>query len=376
MLIGVVPLRKIIPAQHLRFDDALCHLGNLAVRHPDVVDLRAIVGFFPGINDDLFDVGCIGCHFGQVVPVALVDDIDRMVDLALRVDSHAHLSQMSIIGSVVQATLLDDQYRDLLASFMEKDRIANLFGLCVLERWGVSGMAGLDWWGVLDAQGNLQAVCYAGDPVEGVGYRLVVPMGMEEGARLLGKTLALRGGARWVVGDRAASDALWAGMGHPSARVCADQVLFECTAVTEGKTLSVRRGQTKDLAWIQRAAAGMTQEDTGLQWAGNTPDHFSSQIRQSIQEGNEILGLVDGAPVYRMKKGMEGSAGAQIGGIWVEPAARGKGYGQAGTRSVTSALLQRGPRVTLHVRADNKPAIRCYEAVGYTPVRAFRMLVR
>ena len=80
--------------------------------------------------------------------------------------------------------------------------------------------------------------------------------------------------------------------------------------------------------------------------------------------------------MFRAERGTQGSYGAQIGGIWVDPSQRQLGFGRAGTRAVVNALLHEVPRVTLHVRADNHTAIRCYESVGFQPIRAFRLLVR
>jgi ribosomal protein S18 acetylase RimI-like enzyme len=311
-----------------------------------------------------------------MVPVAPVDQIDRVMDFALRVDFHAHLFQTSIIGSIVPATVLDDQYCERLRSFLEQDCTANLFGLGVLERWGTARLANAEWWGVFDAEDQLQGACYAGEHRLGEGYGLVVPFGTEGAAQLLGIALGARGGARWVVGDRAASDALWAGLGSPAFRLCTDQVLFEATSVTAGPYLSLRNGGASDRMWVHGAAAGMVQEDLGLKWAGWTPEQFATQVEYSLREGNEFLGELASVRVYRVKRGTVGVHGAQIGGIWVDPAMRGRGLGQAGTRAMTAMLLEQVPRVTLHVRADNYTAARCYEAVGYQAVRAFRLLVR
>jgi len=295
---------------------------------------------------------------------------------ALGVDSHTYLFQTGIIGSIVPATLLDDQHRDLLQSFLEQDCTANLFGLGVLERWGVSGLPHAEWWGVFGASNQLKGACYAGEYRVGAGFGVVVPFGAEDAAHLLGITLAVRGGARWVIGDRSASDALWGGLGSSAPRLCTDQVLFEATTVTEGPRLPVRIGRVTDLKWIHAAASGMVDEDLGLQWAGQTAEQFAAGVECSVREGNEILGEVAQRLVYRAKRSSMGEHGAQIGGIWVDPTLRGRGLGQAGTRAVTAMILEQVPRVTLHVRVDNLDAIRCYEAVGYHAVRAFRLLVR
>jgi len=281
-----------------------------------------------------------------------------------------------IMVSVVLATLLDEHQADVLRAFLERDVPGNLFGLSVLERWGPTGLADAEWWGVFGRSDALEAACYAGARKQDGGFGLVVPSGSAQANRLIGTTLAVRGGASWVVGDREACDALWAGLGDPAARLCLNQVLFEATTVGPGERLEIRPGSEDDFEWLYSAAATMVKEDLSLPWGGHSPEIFAERLRVSIREGAEYVGSVANRTVYRAKRGTLSTYGAQIGGIWVEPSARGQGLGGSGTRAVTAALLAQAPRVTLHVREDNQAAIRCYESSGFEPIRAFRLLVR
>lgn len=55
-------------------------------------------------------------------------------------------------------------------------------------------------------------------------------------------------------------------------------------------------------------------------------------------------------------------------GMWVEPAARGRGVGELLVRTVLDEAERRGVRrVTLDVAHENTPAIRLYERLGFTP---------
>ena len=253
---------------------------------------------------------------------------------------------------------------------------ANLFALGVLQKWGVTGLSDAEWWGVFDASDDLRGVCYAGSRVEHDGFGLVVPAGDEEAAHLLGVALASRGGAGWVIGERGPSDALWSGLGSPPARLRSDQVLFETQALRGKDTIELRKAHDGDFGWLHAAASAMVQEDLSLPWAGQSSAAFAARLRSSIREGSEYIGTHHKRLVYRAERGTHSTYGAQIGGIWVDPEYRSQGLGKAGTRAVSAALLGEVPRVTLHVRADNRPAIRCYESIGFTPIRAFRLWVR
>ena len=187
--------------------------------------------------------------------------------------------------SVVLATVLKDHQTKALRSFLERDVAANLFGLSVLEHWGVTGLKDAEWWGVFDPSDELSAVCYAGTYTPSSGFDLVVPYGDPEALSVLGMALSARGGARWVVGDRISSDAVWDGLGAPRARLCSDQILFEATQASQGPTLDLRIGTQHDFAWLHMAASLMVEEDLSLPWAGQTPEQFAGRLRSSIREG-------------------------------------------------------------------------------------------
>ena len=277
---------------------------------------------------------------------------------------------------VVLATLLNEHHTNLLRTFLEQDVSANLFALCVLEHWGVTGLRDAQWWGVFDERDLLCAVCYAGAHNEESGFGMVVPYGRAAALPMVGMALAMRGGARWVVGERSACDALWEGLEAPKPRIQSDQVLFETTEISEGPTVDLRIGNDEDFDWLLMASSRMVQEDLNLSWAGQSQMEFSTRMKASIREGSEYIGSKYGQRMFRAERGVRGSYGAQIGGIWVDPDQRGMGIGKAGTRTVVNALLAELPRVTLHVRANNDAAIRCYESIGFRSIRAFRLLVR
>ena len=61
-----------------------------------------------------------------------------------------------------------------------------------------------------------------------------------------------------------------------------------------------------------------------------------------------------------------------VGGVFTRPDRRGRGLAQSTTGAVTQKLLELGVEdVVLNVRADNAPALRCYERLGFTTVRSY-----
>ena len=56
---------------------------------------------------------------------------------------------------------------------------------------------------------------------------------------------------------------------------------------------------------------------------------------------------------------------AALGNITTHPNHRGRGYGRAVSARLCRSLLQSVDHIGLNVKADNRPAIRCYEGLGF-----------
>ena len=57
-----------------------------------------------------------------------------------------------------------------------------------------------------------------------------------------------------------------------------------------------------------------------------------------------------------------------IGDEFTHPNHGGRGYAKAVTSAITKAAVASGAKALLHVREDNKPAIKVYEALGYKEI--------
>lgn len=89
-----------------------------------------------------------------------------------------------------------------------------------------------------------------------------------------------------------------------------------------------------------------------------------------VERDGRVVGKVDLSISSRLR-------GAQIAGVYVEAAYRGQGIAGGCVAAVTRSLLDTGfPAVTLHVRADNAPAIRAYERAGYEDEGAWLLALR
>jgi GNAT superfamily N-acetyltransferase len=101
------------------------------------------------------------------------------------------------------------------------------------------------------------------------------------------------------------------------------------------------------------------------------PDSYWQEMTRSVTEpGRHVMFVAekDAAPVG-LAFGLldkEHAATAQLGGMWVEPAARGLGVGRALGEAVLAWARERGfARVILWVTDGNDAAIALYERMGF-----------
>jgi len=66
---------------------------------------------------------------------------------------------------------------------------------------------------------------------------------------------------------------------------------------------------------------------------------------------------------------------AQIQGVWLDPALRGRGLSEPAVAGVTEYVLADYPIACLYVNDFNTRAIRCYERVGYEQVGEFATIL-
>lgn len=237
--------------------------------------------------------------------------------------------------------------------------------------------------GFLDAHAVDRAWWYAiGDPLRSVALvlpaRLCVPFAtLPEDAALIGHHLRSQHRPTLLVGPRAASDALWsawASTHQPRRRY--DQRLYVLDSAPPGEDPpGFRRAVQGDVRRLAVQAAAMEREDLGTDPRERDPASHDQVVAERVRTGRTWVIEDQGAIVFQVNVGTLHSDGAQIGGIWVPPARRGRGLSTAGVAATGRHLLQTVPRITLHVNEANTPAVRCYERVGFRRDAAYRLVV-
>ena len=275
---------------------------------------------------------------------------------------------------------LEARHKRELLDFLEADPVAHLHLLTLLDRDSLKEDTRGTWTAVRHARGHLRAVLYIRQSVSGGAVLSAVPVGEPAACSILGQRLRRRGGARMVVGDRAACDALWLGMGRPDYRISYDQRLYVCRQPSEGPRLPVEPATTEDVIDLVPMHARMLEEDLQVPRDQIDPLAQWAQLQRMVSTGRMFVCRNDDAlaPLrFCLDAGNASPRGTQVGGTFVPEAFRGQGVATRAMRAICDLILSdRGlPYVTLHVNEKNLPAVRCYERAGFEPAAAFRLMV-
>lgn len=171
-----------------------------------------------------------------------------------------------------------------------------------------------------------------------------------------------------LVGPRATCDALM-GAWNATPRIH-EQRLYVCTTAQEPRIV-VRQATERDVEALVPLTIAMELEDFGRP-PRNLEVH-ALRVRDRALAGRTWVHERDGAIVFLVNEGTRTGLGCQVGGTFVSPAHRGQGLATEGMRAVAHRLLQRHPRVTLHVREANTPAVRAYARAGFRRSTPFRV---
>lgn len=213
--------------------------------------------------------------------------------------------------------------------------------------------------------------------------RLVVPCGDAEAIREAGTPTR-----RWrlLVGDQAAGDALLASTVHDPDLIVHDQrfLVVDPDRVPPGLELpdpGLRRAEEADLAKLAELAVQLHVDDRFGPHPGRAGERgYRQRLEQTVRQGLVACVGPVGDPVLKLERSVSSHRfGVQLAGIVADPRVRGSGLGRAAVAAAVRAAIAEGPRgrpITLHVRADNAPALAAYAAAGFVEAEPWRLAVR
>jgi predicted GNAT family acetyltransferase len=99
---------------------------------------------------------------------------------------------------------------------------------------------------------------------------------------------------------------------------------------------------------------------------------YRARVGDLVRARRAYAKIVDGEVVFKAELAVVTRRTAQVQGVWVAPAWRGRGLATAAMAAVVQAALSRvAPSVSLYVNSYNTPARRVYERCGFRSAGVF-----
>ncbi len=134
----------------------------------------------------------------------------------------------------------------------------------------------------------------------------------------------------------------------------------------------VRPIEAKDFDSYFAASVAMYTEEVGTDpVAGGIEASYRGYCRWLVDQGR-AFGIVDhGRVIFKSDIGAASGRVAQVQGVWLDPALRGRGLSAPAVAAVTEYVLAEYDTASLYVNDFNTRAIGAYHRVGYRTVGEF-----
>ena len=256
---------------------------------------------------------------------------------------------------------------------LDRDPVTNAFVAARVEAVGLDPWRlGGEIWGWHDADGRLDALCYA-------GANLVPICAGPEAVRAFADR-ARRAGRRCssIVGPAESTAQLWSLLEPswgPARDVRANQPLMvtsDLPADVEPDPL-VRRIRKDEMDVLMPACVAMFTEEVGVSpLAADGGLLYQARVAELVGSGRSFARIENGQVVFKAEIGAATAKACQIQGVWVAPEYRGRGLSETGMAAVLRyALGDVAPVASLYVNDFNVPARAAYRRVGFRETGAF-----
>ncbi|MGY5763869.1 GNAT family N-acetyltransferase [Brachybacterium sp. DNPG3] len=115
------------------------------------------------------------------------------------------------------------------------------------------------------------------------------------------------------------------------------------------------------------AAVAMFREEVGIDPVrGDGGRAYSSRVADLVRSGRSYIVVERGQVLFKADVGAVFGSVAQVHGVWVRPAYRGRGLARAAMAQLVEQVRRdHAPKVSLYVNDFNEPARRAYAAAGF-----------
>ena len=270
-----------------------------------------------------------------------------------------------------EVRLLGDAERAAVERVLDRAPIA---GAPVAEQVAAHG---LEWWRA-DARvfgygprRQLESICWLGanvipveaSPQAAVAFAELAAINPRQCSSIVGPADAVL--AFW---DRIS--AVWG----PAREVRPNQPLMAVDAPPAVQAdPAVRLVRPDEVNILFPAAVAMYTEEVGVSpLADRGESRYRQRVADLVRTRRAYARIIDGRVVFKAELAVVTKHTAQVQGVWVDPAYRGRGMAVAGMAAVVRDALRRvAPTVSLYVNDFNEPARRAYARTGFRQVGTF-----
>lgn len=128
----------------------------------------------------------------------------------------------------------------------------------------------------------------------------------------------------------------------------------------------VQRLSREHLEGYFAASVAMYREELEEDPLVTNPVGYRSYIAGLLDAGRAYGVLSGDRVVFKADVGAVGGSVAQVQGVWIDPALRGRGLAAPAMAAVTVAITGAGRTASLYVNDFNTPALATYRRCGYT----------
>lgn len=228
------------------------------------------------------------------------------------------------------------------------------------------------------ADGPMEALCWIGANVVPV----VLP-GADRESALDAFATALRTSVRTAssfVGDQGLVLGLWSRVESDWSRPREIRREQPSLAIARHPDVepdsSVRCSLPEELDLVLPACVEMFTEEVGYSPMTGSGGAYTERVRSLISSGRSFIRRGQDGIEFKAEIGAFGPGVAQVQGVWVPPALRGRGISAPGMAAVVEATRSKAtPLVALYVNSYNTPALATYRSVGFEQVGTFTTIL-
>jgi predicted GNAT family acetyltransferase len=266
--------------------------------------------------------------------------------------------------------LLTDHDREEVLALCDRDPVRNVFVSSRIRAVGLEpARLGGQVWGYTEG-GQLTSVCYSGANLVPVEASSAAVAAYAARARIQGRRCSS------IVGPADAVAELWSLLaphwGTPREIRPIQPVMQISGPPRAEPDPLVRQVSPHELDVMLPACIAMFTEEVGVSPIGSDGGAaYRSRVAELIRGGRSYARIDDGLVIFKAEIGAVTPHACQVQGVWVPPAARGRGHAVRGMAAVVVAALRIAPVVSLYVNDFNTPARAAYKKAGFTETGAF-----